>query len=73
MQEDNEEKKSFKQKLIDFDWLTLILAIIVITVFTVDYSNYSFYCWYCWRNCNNDSKLIFEIYVILLFVNYIHC
>ena len=35
MQEDNEEKKSFKQKLIDFDWLTLILAIIVITVFTV--------------------------------------
>ena len=35
MQEDNEEKKSFKQKLMDFDWLTLILAIIVITVFTV--------------------------------------
>lgn len=33
--EDNKEKKSFKQKLIEFDWLTLFLAIIVITVFTV--------------------------------------
>lgn len=34
--EDNKEKKSLKQKLIEFDWLTLFLAIIVITViFTV--------------------------------------
>lgn len=33
--EDNKNKKSLKQKLIEFDWLTLFLAIIVITVFTI--------------------------------------